>query len=293
MGTERQLAILKTPQAFLYEEDGTIADEILSGWAVEVEGEEKNGRVPVMTHYGYHGLVNPNCLLPVRKEELKERASEEMLVVTKRMADVLSEPRVQGALLETLSRGSFVTALGTKEDYTRVKTASGCEGYLASCGLAKRKDSDGYLLAKDSERDGWFLRQKRDITRDDITEAALAYMGVQYRWGGHSGDGIDCSGLVFMAYLLNGVLIYRDAGILPEYPVHKIPWDAKQPGDLMLMKGHVAMYLGDNRYLHSTGYARDHGVVFGGLNPEDPLYRKDLEGKWLQAGSIFDEGGEK
>ena len=122
MGTERQLAILKTPQAFLYEEDGTIADEILSGWAVEVEGEEKNGRVPVMTHYGYHGLVNPNCLLPVRKEELKERASEEMLVVTKRMADVLSEPRVQGALLETLSRGSFVTALGTKEDYTFVRS---------------------------------------------------------------------------------------------------------------------------------------------------------------------------
>lgn len=293
MGTERQLAILKTPQAFLYEEDGTIADEILSGWAVEVEGEEKNGRVPVMTHYGYHGLVNPNCLLPVRKEELKERASEEMLVVTKRMADVLSEPRVQGALLETLSRGSFVTALGTKEDYTFVRTASGCEGYMASCGLKKRKDSDGYLIADDDEREGWFLRQKRDVSRDDITEAALSYMGVQYRWGGHSGDGIDCSGLVSMAYLLNGVLIYRDAGILPEYPVHKIPWDAKQPGDLMFMKGHVAMYLGDNRYLHSTGYARDHGVVFGSLNPEDPQYRKDLEGKWLQAGSIFDEGGEK
>ena len=40
---------------------------------------------------------------------------------------------------------------------------------------------------------------------------ALVERGTEYRWGGKSGRGIDCSGLVSSAYMQCGVLIYRDA----------------------------------------------------------------------------------
>ncbi|MFQ7003409.1 MAG: NlpC/P60 family protein [Ruthenibacterium lactatiformans] len=45
--------------------------------------------------------------------------------------------------------------------------------------------------------------------------------------------GIDCSGLVSMAFLLNGVMIYWDAAIKPGCALHEISFEAAKPGDLL------------------------------------------------------------
>lgn len=288
------LALVKVPEAFLYEEDGTIADEVLSGWAVRLleARQDRNGRVPVETYYGYRGWIDPGVLKPVTAQRLLLReTSGNALVVRKRMADLLAAPKVQGALLATYSRGSILEKTGEeKAGYLPVRAADGKTGYLAASSLMARRDSDGYV---NQGGDDWFLHQKNltaipeETLRKQVVEMAESYLGVQYRWGGTSGAGIDCSGLVSMAYRLCGILIYRDAQIRPEYPIHEIPWEDKKPGDLLFMKGHVAMYLGEGRYLHSTGYARDFGCVYASLVPGAPGYREDLAAKWEKAGSLY------
>ena len=50
---------------------------------------------------------------------------------------------------------------------------------------------------------------------------------------------------------------------------------------------HVAMYLGDGRYIHSTSKAGSDGVVLNSLCPGHPLYRHDLATGVLAVGSIF------
>ena len=70
-----------------------------------------------------------------------------------------------------------------------------------------------------------------------------SYLGAQYRWGGKTPLGIDCSGIVSMAYLLNGVTIYRAAAIKSGFALHEISLEAAKPGDLLFFPGHVAMYL--------------------------------------------------
>ena len=120
-----------------------------------------------------------------------------------------------------------------------------------------------------------------------ITEAALKYQGTHYRWGGKSPEGIDCSGLCSTAYMLCGVLIYRDASIVEGFPIHEIKLEDIKPADLLFFPGHVAMYLGDGRYIHSTGKSGVDGVTFNSLNPEDPDYREDLKARITQVGSIF------
>jgi len=112
---------------------------------------------------------------------------------------------------------------------------------------------------------------------------------VQYRWSGRSSNGVDCSGLVSVCYMLNGVLIFRDASLVRGYAMKRLAlqWDgeghfvhdnlnAMKPGDALYLPGHIAMYLGNGEYIHSTGRAGDNGVVINSLVPGAPGYREDL-----------------
>ncbi|MFR6589933.1 MAG: C40 family peptidase [Gallintestinimicrobium sp.] len=53
--------------------------------------------------------------------------------------------------------------------------------------------------------------------RESIMQTAYSCLGTQYRWGGKTACGIDCSGLAFMSYFRNGILIWRDAAIKEGY----------------------------------------------------------------------------
>ncbi|MCD8348026.1 MAG: serine hydrolase [Lachnospiraceae bacterium] len=123
--------------------------------------------------------------------------------------------------------------------------------------------------------------------RANVVKSAGAYLGVQYRWGGKSALGLDCSGLVFMSYLENGVMIYRDAKIVEGYPVKEISRDQLKPGDLIFFPGHVAMYLGEDHYIHSTAYKVTPYVTINSLNPADEDYRDDLAHGITACGSVF------
>lgn len=289
--------ITTAPQAFLYEKDGTVADEVLSGWILQrLSDEPENGsdarsRILVQTHYGYRGYIDPAALRPIALDDIRRRKEgEQTMVVTKQFADLLSQPRVQGQILTTLSIGSFLQLIKPAEHgYLLVEAADGQRGYMPASSLSVRTDSDGYFLCGCDP--SWFSSQKpscdQETLRQRIVRSAESYLGVQYRWGGHSGSGTDCSGLTFMSYLMNGILIYRDAEIHDGYPVHEISWADKKPADLLYFPGHVAMYLGHGRYLHSTGFARDFGCVYGSLTEGETGYRPDLDGRCTAVGSIF------
>ena len=111
------------------------------------------------------------------------------------------------------------------------------------------------------------------------------YLGTPYRWGGKSPEGIDCSGLCSLVYWMHGIVIFRDSSIRPEYAVRQIPVAQMAPGDLLYFPGHMAMYIGDGRYIHSSNTC--HGVVISSLNPEDETYFPLLDGKLIAAGSVF------
>ena len=89
------------------------------------------------------------------------------------------------------------------------------------------------------------------------------------------------------AYMQCGVLIYRDARIVEGWPMHQIPFADKKRGDALYFPGHIALYLGEGRYIHSTGASASGGVVINSLDPNDPLYREDLVKSLYAVGSVF------
>ncbi len=296
------IGIISVPKASLYElsyeegntgENSFVADEVLSGWAVGIL-ERKGRLLKVVTHYGYEGLLWEDALIPGTSQEirLRDERQECCLIVAGRV-DLMSVPSVKGTVRQTLFAGSFVSI---KEDfvengYRKVQTTDGTYGFLPLISIGKRKDSDAFLYT-DRPKD-YFLNQAaepgltQEALREEVTQWARRYLGTQYRWGGKTMDGIDCSGLTFMSYFLSGILIYRDAGIQEGFPIKEIPACDRKKGDLLFFPGHVAMYLGDNQYIHATAYEDNFCCVINSLSYEDENYREDLASKLEAVGSVF------
>jgi cell wall-associated NlpC family hydrolase len=92
-----------------------------------------------------------------------------------------------------------------------------------------------------------------------------------------SEHGIDCSGLVHMAYRRLGRLVPRDADQQEDAAAEIDEADAR-PGDLVTYHGddpdsvtHVAFWLGDGRILHATD--REGGPHAVTAEPEPEAYR--------------------
>jgi beta-lactamase class A len=109
-------------------------------------------------------------------------------------------------------------------------------------------------------------------------------MDTQYRWGGKSHFGIDCSGLSSMAYMMNGLLIPRDGDQQQEY-LKSINREEAKPGDLVFFPGHVAVYIGKGQYVHSTG--REGYTLINSFNKGHEDYREDLDNIYTGTGTIF------
>ncbi|MBD5353187.1 MAG: SH3 domain-containing protein [Bacteroides sp.] len=99
---------------------------------------------------------------------------------------------------------------------------------------------------------------------------AEQYLGVPYVWGGLSSKGMDCSGLVRMAFAAQGRTLPRDAW-QQALEGREVPADSLRPGDLIFFGRkkitHVAIYAGNGEFIHASELVRRNS-----LNPSSPIY---------------------
>lgn len=95
-------------------------------------------------------------------------------------------------------------------------------------------------------------------TQNKIINEAYKYLGIPYLWGGTDpSKGLDCSGFVQLVYHNLGYNISRTTYTqISDGKYVEVSLNSLQPGDLIFFgipsaPHHVALYIGDNKYIHA------------------------------------------
>jgi cell wall-associated NlpC family hydrolase len=173
------------------------------------------------------------------------------------VASVRAEPDDATEQVTQVLRGEPLRVEERRDGWARIVTAYDYPGWVREDAL---EEGEGSLPA-DAE--------------GTPVDVARRYLGTVYLWGGMTEQGIDCSGLVHMAYRRLGRLVPRDAD-QQEDAAEEV--EELQPGDLITYADpgkpadHIAFWVGDGRILHST--SRDGLGVNEEVEPESLRVRR-------------------
>ncbi|KYH29718.1 gamma-D-glutamyl-L-lysine endopeptidase [Moorella mulderi DSM 14980] len=212
------------------------------------EGDWLQGQVPD----GYIGWVKTADVVPDTPP-----ADRDLAAVTVPRAILYLQPGGGNAIGEALM-ATDLPLLQQKEGWMEV--------WLPGRGTA-------WLAANEVEVwPGGKVKGKR--SGEDVIKTAERLRGVSYLWGGVSLYGIDCSGLAYIAYYLNGVQLPRDADM--QFQVgREVARADLQPGDLVFfntessgsLPTHVGIYTGNGEFINSRS---GQGVITSRL--DEPLF---------------------
>ena len=116
----------------------------------------------------------------------------------------------------------------------------------------------------------WDYRKDYKVPPSRLASVISSYIGIPYRWGGMSRQGVDCSGFVCMVYLeVNRAQLPHSTRKLRKQG-KSIPLRQARAGDLVFFRtgwargvNHVGIFLGDGRFAHASS---SKGVIYSNLN---------------------------
>ncbi len=128
---------------------------------------------------------------------------------------------------------------------------------------------------------------------NQVIEQGKQFLGTRYLWGGKSSAGVDCSGLVQIAFAAAGAHLPRDSNqqvLLGELSATRWCRSTLRRGDTLYFLGkhgrirHTAIYLGDDRYLQAESPV----VRISSFDPQDPDYDAARDASFAFAKRWFD-----
>ncbi len=168
-----------------------------------------------------------------------------------------------GTILKVLPYGTKVTIQGTTGSWYKVKVGS-TTGYVSKAYIKTTSSSSSNKTTTTST--------SSTVTSSSVTSSktkgqqivnyALKFVGNKYVYGGTSlTNGADCSGFTMSVYKYFGYSLPRTSAAQRTAGKKVASLAQAQAGDLICYSGHVAIYMGNNKIVHSANSKR--GIVSG------------------------------
>jgi hypothetical protein len=237
----------------------------------------EDGWLLVRTPDSYLGWAEDASLVAMEKNDFDAWKNSSRVISTANTGYIFADASSKEVVSDIVS-GCILTSMGQEGGFTRVRLPDGREGCIRSTEI----------------KDFSIWKQNITCTEEGIISSAKTFMGLPYLWGGSSYKGLDCSGFTKTIYFLNGVILQRDAS---QQALHGQQVDLSggykqlRPGDLLFFGSksnsgmrvtHVAIYIGDGDYIHSSGR-----VQIGSLDPGHAGYSASREAALLLARRII------
>lgn len=216
--------------------------------------DKKEGWYLVQTPDLYIGWINSSGISQLTETEISTWKSSDRYIFTAMSGLALSAPMENASTVSDLLMGCIFEVESKTNGFLKIKFPDGREGFT--------KASDCAPLNK------W---QSAIPDAKKIISTAKNMLGYPYLWGAASTKSVDCSGLIKTSYFSQGIILSRDASqqalFGEELDINNPDF---QPGDLLFFGRskeritHVALYMGDDHYIHSAG-----SVKINSLNAED------------------------
>lgn len=199
-----------------------------------------------------------------------KQAEPSVFCVTRRLVPVRANR--SGPPIAVLSMGTRLPvvdvdpAAGTNHAQVRVAGARGTYWIDADCGiyasaaapqrLSSQHDPEGHARKEEERRSqlgvsadrDWNVSELLTNRATEIIAAGSELLGLSYLWGGLSGWGVDCSGLVHLALRSMGFIVPRDS--VDQHGVFGSVHGAPVPGHPVFFR-----YRSDSLRIHHVGLA--------------------------------------
>ena len=161
--------------------ESSLADEGLFGMVVKLINLENNEWYYIETHYKYRGYIHKDDLIVDNGRAMAWREKAKHFIVHP-IVDVMKDPNYQNYAIKLLVKGSSIQTTEKRvEGWIEIVLPDLKKGWVKEKYIQKKMISN--------------LTIDEKVIRKSIVETAYGYLGTQYRWGGKSPLGIDCSGL--------------------------------------------------------------------------------------------------
>lgn len=282
---EKRMAVVETSTCYMRiapDYESALETQELMGTVVEIVGEQGYWR-EIESPQPYKAWTTEKTLVEMTGEEMDEYKKAPKYMFTELYGHIYTKPSEKSQTMCDLVGGDVMRmALKggradkavrtepravTKGKWVQVVLPSGRTGWV--CRKALRPLDDRIDIRMGNKAEGKVSQEKME----DIIASAMKLVGVPYMWGGMSSKGVDCSGLVRIACIMNDVLLPRNASqqIKCGVPVELADL---QRGDLVffgkpatedkpMRVTHVGIYLGDNHIIHASHLVRINSLIPG------------------------------
>lgn len=308
----KRMAVVQTSTCYMRlhpDYESALETQELMGTVVEIVGEDEYWR-EIISPQPYKAWVTEKTLVEMTPEQIKEYQEAPKYMFTAHYGHVYTTPTNNNpSIICDLVGGDVLRAAqkikgnagpsGKFRKWAEVILPSGQKGWVLHKNLRPLGERVDIRMGDSAE--GLVSIEKIE----DIIQSAYSLRGVPYLWGGMSSKGVDCSGLVRISFLMNDVLLPRNAsqqikcGKQIEVPRHDIGeiseeqvkelYDAEkanqaiknlQRGDLIFFGNiktkritHVGIYLGDGEFIHSSHLVRINSLIPGSENYYENAHR--------------------